>query len=176
MFPTRLQALQAVANHTMVGGASGSTQFHIKTKVSHDVEVRALHSSEASVGVVVTPRLHTAGSRRRRAVTRQQLHGKQVTRVAFDNQSETALCSAVLAQSGTDTMVSGQYLGTSGWTPVRVHWVPRSTQKKKPRKVLRKETIADRILKVACTLNLFTRKSKSYAPLEKRVTGRAQVL
>ena len=51
--------------------------------------------------------------------TRQQLHRKEVIRVAFDNnkkmpvaleknssQSETALCSAVVAQSGTDTMVS----------------------------------------------------------------------
>ena len=64
---------------------------------------------------------------------RQRLHRKQVTlsRVSQlqkkclshleinSSQSETALCSAVLAQSGTDAKVPldhGQYLGTSGWT------------------------------------------------------------
>ena len=68
-----------------------------------------------------------------------QLHGQQVTRVAFRqlqksalrvwrsnaHRARTALCSAVLARSGTDAM------GTSGWTPVEVPWVPRSTPKKK---------------------------------------------
>ena len=38
----------------------------------------------------------------------------------------------------------GQYLGTSGWTPVRVRWVPRSTREKK------NSAKKDRILKVVC--------------------------
>ena len=77
-------------------------------------------------------------------------------------KASTALCSAVMTQSGTDAMVPlvpWPVLGTSSWTPVRVRWVPRSTQKK----VLRKKT--DRILNVVCTLKSFAPKSKSYAPL-----------
>ena len=84
--------------------------------------------------------------------TRQQLHRKHVTLVAVKYykkylsllESETSLrarlhsavqCWPWVVRMPWYLWYNGQYLGTSGWTPVRVRWVPRSTQKQ-----LRKET------------------------------------
>ena len=61
----------------------------------------------------------------------------------------------------------------STWAPA----VGRSSKyTKKTLEVLWKETIADRTLKVVCTLQFFTPKPKSYTPFPKRVTCRTRVL
>ena len=77
-----------------------------------------------------------------------RLHGKRITRVTFQSQlrkkcrslleincsqGETALCCAMLALSGTDTLVSlipRPVPGHKRWTTVEVRWVPHSTKKK----------------------------------------------
>ena len=116
--------------------------------------------------------------------TRQQLHGKQVTQVAGNTykkvpiafgeetslRSETALCSAVLAQSGTDAMVP-----IVPW-PVPGH--QRSDDpsestgclaaRKKTRKVLRKETCVH--------IYALHAKLEIVRFIEKRVTGRTRGL
>ena len=94
--------------------------------------------------------------------------------VAFEemnsSQSETALCSAVLAQSGTDAIVS-----MIPW-PERLDGPSESAGLAARKKTLRKETIADRILNFVCKLKLFTSKSKKFAPLRSVSLVASQVL